>query len=94
MNKGISTNRLGESSADCLAVAGLVCADRREAGRPGHITVVVPETVVHTAVRDAAGNVSQPLQSQAGSTNKRYGSAGVNWWLGAQFTGHVFYVHD
>lgn len=73
---------------------GLICADRREAGRPGHITVVVPETAVHTAARDAAGNVSQPLQSQAGGTNKRYGSAGVNWWLGAQFTGHVFYVHD
>ena len=73
---------------------GVVCADRREAGRPGHITVVVPETAAHTAARDAAGNVFQPLQSQAGGTNKRYGSAGVNWWLGVQFTGHVFYVHD
>jgi Domain of unknown function (DUF1906) len=73
---------------------GLVCADRREVGRPGHITVVVPETALHKAVRDAAGNVFQPLQSQARGTNNRYGSAGVNWWLGAEFTGHVFYVHD
>ncbi|CAN7775924.1 DUF1906 domain-containing protein [Variovorax sp. LjRoot290] len=73
---------------------GIVCADREAAGRPGHITVVVPEDPNHSAVRDAAGNVDQPLQSQAGSTNFRYGSAGRNWWKGQQFIGHVFFVHD
>ena len=73
---------------------GIVCADREAAGRPGHITVVVPENPNHSAERDAAGNVDQPLQSQAGSTNFRYGSAGPNWWKGQQFIGHVFFVHD
>jgi hypothetical protein len=73
---------------------GVICADRREEGRSGHITVVVPETATAQAVRDAAGNVSQPLQSQAGTRNRRYGSAGTSWWLGGQFVGHVMYVHD
>ena len=73
---------------------GIVCADREAQGLPGHITVVVPETATHHARRDAAGNVDQPLQSQAGGTNKRYGSAGTNWWLGAEFVDHGFYVHD
>lgn len=73
---------------------GVICADRREEGRSGHITVVVPETATARAVRDAAGNVSQPLQSQAGTRNRRYGSAGAHWWLGSQFVGHVMYVHD
>ncbi|APW37983.1 hypothetical protein RD110_12915 [Rhodoferax koreense] len=73
---------------------GIVCADRETPGRPGHITVVVPEADGHVALRDAAGNVDQPLQSQAGAVNKRFGSAGRNWWLGAEFRGHVFFVHD
>jgi hypothetical protein len=73
---------------------GVICADRREEGRSGHITVVVPETTAHRAQRDAAGNVSQPLQSQAGTRNRRHGSAGTDWWLGSQFVGHVMFVHD
>lgn len=72
---------------------GIICADRESQGLPGHITVVVPENAGHAAQRDAAGNVDQPLQSQAGGVNKRYGSAGTNWWLGAEFVDHVFYVH-
>lgn len=72
---------------------GLICADREAQGRPGHISVVVPENAAHQARRDAAGNVDQALQSQAGGTNKRYGSAGPNWWLGAEFVDHAFFVH-
>ncbi|MFZ3081679.1 glycoside hydrolase domain-containing protein [Rhodoferax ferrireducens] len=72
---------------------GIICADRAAEGRPGHITVVVPEDTGNTAQHDAAGNVDQPLQSQAGAVNKRFGNAGRNWWLGAAFIDHVFFVH-
>ncbi|KQP21568.1 hypothetical protein [Pseudorhodoferax sp. Leaf267] len=73
---------------------GLICADREAAGRAGHITVVVPETPAHRAERDADGNVTQPLQSQAGASNHRYGSAGPSWWSGSQFRDRGFFVHD
>lgn len=73
---------------------GLVCADRDAAGKPGHITVVVPEQGAHRAERDADGNVTEPLQSQAGAVNLRYGSAGTGWWLSRQFRSFVFFVHD
>ena len=45
---------------------GVICADRASPGKPGHITLVVPEDAAHRAVRDADGNVTQPLQTQAG----------------------------
>ncbi len=73
---------------------GVICADRRAEGLSGHITVVVPETDVQRAVRNASGQVQQPLQSQAGSKNKRYGSAGPNWWQDSRYIGHVMFVHD
>jgi hypothetical protein len=73
---------------------GLICADRDAAGKPGHITVVVPEDGTHQAQRDADGNVTQPLQTQAGAQNFRYGSAGANWWRSQQFRSFVFFAHD
>lgn len=73
---------------------GIICADREAQGRPGHITVVVPEDATHRAVRDADGHVTQPLQSQAGAVNKRFGSAGPSWWLGSEFRDRGFFVHD
>ena len=73
---------------------GVICADREAEGRSGHITVVVPEHGTHRAERDADGNVTQPLQSQAGSVNRRWGSAGRDWWWGAQFRDRGFFVHD
>jgi hypothetical protein len=42
---------------------GLICADRAAEGRPGHITVVVPEDAAHHAARDADAHVTQPLQN-------------------------------
>lgn len=87
--------------ADALQAAanqggiGIICADRRERGRSGHITVVVPEHDAHAAERDKDGKVVQPLQSQAGAKNYRYGSAGKQWWqVGDTFVGFVFFVHD
>jgi len=73
---------------------GVICADRDAEGKPGHITVVVPEDSSHQAQRDPDGHVVQPLQSQAGATNHRYGSAGPGWWLDPMFRSFVFFVHD
>ena len=72
---------------------GIICADREAQGRSGHITVVVPEDATHRAERDADGNVTQPLQSQAGARNLRFGSAGKHWWLGGEFRDRGFFVH-
>jgi len=73
---------------------GVICADRRTPGRSGHITVVVPEVDGHTATRDVDGNVVQPLQSQAGARNFRYGSAGPSWWLSDDFIDRGFFIHQ
>ncbi|MEX2284818.1 MAG: SH3 domain-containing protein [Gemmatimonadota bacterium] len=56
---------------------GILCAQRKELNRPGHITAIVPETGEHPA-RRAAGKVTVPLQSQAGMSNFRYRS--MLWW--------------
>lgn len=81
-----------QAAANAGGVA-LICADRDAPGRPGHITVVVPEVGAHRAERDADGHVSQPLQTQAGARNLRYGSAGRDWWLGSEFRDRGFFVH-
>lgn len=73
---------------------GLICAARVNENRSGHITVVVPETSKHLAVRSGSDAVLQPLQSQAGSTNFRYGPGGSDWWLGKKFKAWGFWVHE
>ncbi|MDO9075403.1 MAG: DUF1906 domain-containing protein [Rubrivivax sp.] len=82
-----------QSAANAGGV-GVICADRLAAGRSGHITVVVPEDADHKAQRDADGHVTQPLQSQAGAVNRRYGSAGNSWWMSSDFVDRGFFVHD
>jgi glycoside hydrolase-like protein len=72
---------------------GLICADRAAEGRPGHVTVVVPEDAAHHAARDADGHVTQPLQSQAGAVNRRFGSVGDHWWMGSEFRDRGFFTH-
>lgn len=57
----------------------------------GHIVAVVPETDTHKAKRNAAGAVTTPLQSQAGSTNFNYGATS-NWWT--THTDPGFWIHD
>jgi hypothetical protein len=73
---------------------GIICADRRAPGRSGHITVVVPEVAGHAATRDVDGHVVQPLQSQAGARNFRYGSAGPSWWMSDDFIDRGFFIHE
>lgn len=73
---------------------GIVCADRDAEGKPGHISVVVPETDNQRAQRDADGHVVLPLQSQAGAVNFRYSTGGHAWWEDAIFRSYVFFIHD
>ena len=72
---------------------GLIVARRKIDGRSGHIVMVLPETNDHRARRDATGDVIAPLQSQAGTTNFRYGTGRVNWWRGEEFAESAFWVH-
>jgi hypothetical protein len=72
---------------------GLIVARRKEDGKSGHIVAVVPETETERAVRNAAGEVTRPLQSQAGAVNFRRGTGSLNWWKGAQFAESAFWLH-
>jgi hypothetical protein len=72
---------------------GLIVARRVADGKPGHITIVVPETGDLKAKRNAAGEVTAPLQSQAGGVNFRRSTAPPNWWLGAAFAESAFWLH-
>jgi hypothetical protein len=72
---------------------GLIVARRKQDGKSGHIVAVVPETKTETAVRNAAGEVTRPLQSQAGSVNFRRGNGKLNWWKGDQFAESAFWLH-
>jgi hypothetical protein len=69
----------------------VICAQRKDLNRSGHICLVVPETPEHPATRDREERVKVPIQSQAGSTNFRYG--GRAWWPGTQFQKHSFWIH-
>jgi hypothetical protein len=77
-----------------LGAIGVLVARRKNDGLSGHIAVVVPETGDKTAKRNAAGEVTAPLQSQAGRNNFRYGNGGTNWWKGNQFAESAFWIHS
>ena len=73
---------------------GLICADRATEGRPGHITVVVPETTALQATRDADGFVLLPVQSQAGASNSARFVGSAAWWADmVTFRDRGFFVH-
>jgi hypothetical protein len=72
---------------------GLIVARRKQDGKSGHIVAVVPETETEHAVRNAAGEVTRPLQSQAGAVNFRRGNSTLNWWKGDQFAESAFWLH-
>jgi hypothetical protein len=67
----------------------LICAKRKDLNRSGHIVAVVPETTAQKAIRQS-GEVRTPLQSQAGSTNFRYGTQ--RWWTSDKFSAFGFWV--
>ncbi|MNX52232.1 hypothetical protein D3C86_829090 [compost metagenome] len=72
---------------------GIIVARRREDGKSGHIVMVVPETTDDTAKRDGSGDVTAPLQSQAGARNFRLGRGKPNWWKGEEFAESAFWLH-
>ena len=76
-----------------LGGIGLIIAKRIEEGKSGHVTIVVPELDNTKAKRNENGNVVAPLQSQAGSVNFKIGVGKKDWWLGAQFQDHAFWIH-
>jgi hypothetical protein len=72
---------------------GLIVARRKQDGKSGHIVSVVPETETARAKRNSAGEVTHPLQSQAGNVNFRRGTSTPNWWKGDQFAESAFWLH-
>ena len=76
-----------------LGAVALVIARRRVEGRSGHVAMVVPEADQHAARRNGQGEVTAPLQSQAGSRNFNYGPGTTGWWTGAQFADSAFWYH-
>lgn len=71
----------------------IACAKRVATNRPGHICPFVPETVSHKATRRPNGDVSKPLQSQAGGRNFRYKSV-TKWWTGEKFQSFGLWIHN
>lgn len=61
----------------------ILVAKQKVTSRSGHITAVVPETPEHKA--QMAGKIFEPLQSQAGASNKSYFTG--NWFLHPRYSG-------
>src|SRR5262245_49739253 len=70
----------------------VMCAQRVDLDRAGHIMLVVPKTDSHQAVRQG-GAVVRPFQSQAGAHNFRYGMSTRSWWTGNQSRAFGFWEH-
>lgn len=81
-----------QQEADQGAI-GLIVARRKQDGKSGHIVAVVPETETDHAVRNSAGEVTRPLQSQAGAVNFRRDTGSLNWWKSDQFAESAFWLH-
>jgi hypothetical protein len=72
---------------------GVIVARRTDLNRSGHISIVVPEGGGTRRARRAAGEVTVPLQSQAGASNFRYGTSTGAWWQSTKFSRFAFWVH-
>jgi hypothetical protein len=72
-------------------MVGIICAQRVDRNRPGHIQIIAPEHGDKQAKR-SGGKVTQPLQSNAGSRTFTYDFLGNNWWRGAAFREFGFWV--
>lgn len=69
---------------------GIICAQRVDLHKPGHICPVVPETSTHKAQRDGS-DVTKPLQTNAGATNMQY--VARVWWTSNKFREFGFWIH-
>jgi hypothetical protein len=72
---------------------GIIVARRKEDGKSGHIVMVVPENGNDKARRDRNGEITAPLQSQAGAVNFRYGTGRAGWWTSDEFAESAFWLH-
>ena len=77
----------------------IVLAANANPRRSGHVTVVLAESSDHEAPTNDEGEIVAPLQSQAGSSNYKYGDeAGQrgrnNWWNNASHTNGGFWVFN
>lgn len=68
---------------------GVIVGQRNDRNRSGHIVVVVPEDEAHQAIR-RDGQVTRPLQSQAGTTNHMYTTK--HWWTHRRFRESGFWI--
>jgi hypothetical protein len=76
-----------------LGGVGLIVAKRVDEGKSGHMTIVLPELDNVRAKRDANGEVTAPLQSQAGAINFKMSTGKAGWWLDPKFRDHAFWIH-
>lgn len=81
-----------QNAANLGAIA-LIIARRKEEGKSGHVTMVLPENNVVNAKRDSSGNVTSPVQSQAGRINFKMRNDKAGWWLGSEFAEYSFWIH-
>jgi len=76
-----------------LGAVCLIIARRKNDGASGHVSMVVPETDVHKARRLPGGQVSAPLQSQAGTRNFNYDAGRTDWWKADKYADSAMWVH-
>jgi hypothetical protein len=81
-----------QQAANLGAVAIIIGRRVAEKG-PGHVVAIAPETDIK-ARRDAHGNVTLPVQSQAGAGNVKLGTIPA-WWLNSEkFAEYAFWIHS
>lgn len=88
-----SANLTELQEAANLGAICLIIARRKADGKSGHVVMIVPENDDQKATRDSSGNVTNPLQSQAGARNFNYGKGSKDWWKGEQFAEHAYWMH-
>ena len=71
----------------------IIVAQRKNLNHSGHITAVAPEHDGLGALRNSAGEVLRPLESQAGRQNHRFFVNTRRWWQGGNFRNHGFWRH-
>ncbi|MBN2800320.1 MAG: S-layer homology domain-containing protein [Deltaproteobacteria bacterium] len=92
------TDAAGSTAAQDAANRGMVVIIAADTGSraSGHVTAVVPETEEDAAKRNEQGQVTVPLQSQAGAANEERGTSAGDWWNKHQRGypgGKAIYVH-
>ena len=72
----------------------LICGQRKQLDKPGHIAAVVPESVAPQVAERNGTQIRLPLQSQAGGHNFCFSCVPGRWWEGAQFQAFGFWIHS